>query len=1280
MNLCGRSIEKKKIVLAVISIVIAACVYFAGVQRLHKQNHANVSESYTLQDFEYQGAYVSTDGKELFTNTDDAGIKRDIGKIYADEVVVRLDREMGVNWKLQLFYADEGEEFSEEKSIWTEVMPDEKNITVSVQREISRLRIDFGEEEGRTYAIDSIEINPTVESSMSSFKIGWLMIIVVAFCIYGMLNFSIYVYKRGREEQQSEAMGGLLFVCGMTFFYLSVCAIILGYSDKLQENSFWKSDLVGTVCTVTHDLDGEEGHYQVVGDDPFAVYEIRKDNYARGIVYFDEMPDNKYTFYIYYASDADGFSENNKIICALEEGKNYITFNLPRKEALRYIRVDYEMTGVNKVEAGQKFAVKSVDAVRATILTDIHGSLTSGTVSELLAVTIGYIFLIWGYCVKRDTWNRLYENIKLRSTVEIIAIVVLPVILFWDYLSGKTCFVFSDVAQDSIGQYYPAMLHMTERVSKGQWTDVFSFVIGLGNPENSIIPNLYNWVALFGKDKVAYLFGVSIFLKVMLSGLLAYMWASLFELKNADRLIIALGYEFNAMLIVRSCWEAYPNVALMIMFWLVCFELVYRKRKKSYYLLFALASELFFLQFDIYYCVLYGFIFLVYICCRVLSDGSGIKETLKIGGLCYFPFAFFGVADALGTSFVAAVSSNRVSTGAGYVAAKLSSYLRFRWKYLYDAFERSIGQAIQGVSGDFCGIDNILEGPAFYCGILILILIPVAFYNLPKKKKPLFILGFLATFLYITVPFVRALAAGFAGESFKYSSFWIVVLAVLNFAEAASEVQKHGLRKKSLVIFNITSAIVLILLISLLFCDKIARMNQWWASVIYVLMYTMCINLIYIYHVKFARLILVGALMTEGLILSFNVVNNRETLSKTELDALFYDDAYDSIHKVVDSDDSWYRIEKFPLTVSLSDSWAQDYRGTASYVGGAEIGAGVLSYYTQLGLPRMGTHWLYGTNGNLYANSLLGVKYIFSESQSNFRYGVHYKESNKKVDVYENDLTLPIAYFYDDQIGGKDFERLSYLDRNRELLKKCVVYDKNYKAGNTVPERPEFDSVPVQFDFQQTNKITGLENTKGKVIVLDIQYDEKKDENLYYGEVYCKGIDGKEHRSGFSLFTPVEIYAENEITEIRFNARITGKIKTVDVYIYDADDYYSDTVSDIEKLQKNGMKDVAFGDYEITGNIHAPVDGVLATSIPFNQNWKIFVDGNEGELLQVNTGFIGADISEGEHEIRLYYEHKSWLAANKFKCIGFGVIIITGAFIAVDEIRKKYYIQSNEVK
>ncbi len=57
----------------------------------------------------------------------------------------------------------------------------------------------------------------------------------------------------------------------------------------------------------------------------------------------------------------------------------------------------------------------------------------------------------------------------------------------------------------------------------------------------------------------------------------------------------------------------------------------------------------------------------------------------------------------------------------------------------------------------------------------------------------------------------------------------------------------------------------------------------------------------------------------------------------------------------------------------------------------------------------------------------------------------------------------------------------------------------------------------------------------------------------------------------------------------------------------------------------------------IAGEINVKSDGYFVTTIPYDESFDVYVDGQETGKEKVNTTFLGFQISEGEHEIRIVY-------------------------------------------
>ena len=865
---------------------------------------------------------------------------------------------------------------------------------------------------------------------------------------------------------------------------------------------------------------------------------------------------------------------------------------------------------------------------------------------------------------------------RYNTMVDVLCIILLPTVLFWNYLTGRYCFVFGDVASDSVSQYYPDLLHVSDRVAKGLWDTAFSFVIGLGNRESALFPGVNNWPGFFGSDNVAYLMGINIFAKMLFAGILIYGLSVLWNLKREERLIVTLGYMLNPMLTVRSAWYVYSGLALMIALWLWGFEFAYRKKNLRSFFVFALITELFFTQFDIYYCLLYGLIFFIYIICRIISDGNSAGEALFYGLINYGIFAFGGICDSIWSSLKNTVGSNRASSA--YQNFISSSQRIIDLGGLYDAFIRTIGQTIEGINDEYAGTYNFLSGPAFYCGIMIALIVPVMYYNLPKRKKIPLGIGLMTAVMYISMPIIRSLSSGFLYDSYKLSSFWINVLAILVVVEGFNSIRESGYKRYSRAVFNITASFYLLLVISIWFTGRVVRKEQWLFSIIFLLLYIVLINMYFTKQSHLIKAVFLAVLVAESILISYSTVNNRGVFEKQALDWLYYNNVYSAIHETKQSDEGWYRFEACPGTMSLCDSLAQDFYGTKSYIGGTGISKSIRDYYDELGLAQINNNQS-GTYGNIYAEALLDVKYTVLTDQNNSMYGMDYLGEWDNVTVFRNRLALPLGFFYNSEITYEEFQSLSTLDRNRELLKRCLVNDE-IETDNKEIKDNILKGIPDTYELSELKSGLRSQAFENDLYVLKLFFSEESDyDSKAEGTLYWVDYAGKESFYPFNYSNVIELYSD-DIKSIWFDEKTAGMLDHVDLYSYNADDYYNDVVDAIYKIKEYGMENINETDYEINGIISVPSNGIFATSVPFDENWEIYIDDEKKEVIKVNTGFVGSRISAGKHRIRMYYKHDTWFCSNKGRIIVFWVVVIGLVFSGIRNINFDFIKKFREVK
>jgi uncharacterized membrane protein YfhO len=79
----------------------------------------------------------------------------------------------------------------------------------------------------------------------------------------------------------------------------------------------------------------------------------------------------------------------------------------------------------------------------------------------------------------------------------------------------------------------------------------------------------------------------------------------------------------------------------------------------------------------------------------------------------------------------------------------------------------------------------------------------------------------------------------------------------------------------------------------------------------------------------------------------------------------------------------------------------------------------------------------------------------------------------------------------------------------------------------------------------------------------------------------------------------------------------------------------------------------------ISGFVDAPEDGWFITTVPYDPNFQITVDGNEIPFEKVNTAFVGFPISKGFHQIVFRYVSPGFIAGAAVSLAGFLMFVLS---------------------
>lgn len=91
----------------------------------------------------------------------------------------------------------------------------------------------------------------------------------------------------------------------------------------------------------------------------------------------------------------------------------------------------------------------------------------------------------------------------------------------------------------------------------------------------------------------------------------------------------------------------------------------------------------------------------------------------------------------------------------------------------------------------------------------------------------------------------------------------------------------------------------------------------------------------------------------------------------------------------------------------------------------------------------------------------------------------------------------------------------------------------------------------------------------------------------------------------------------------------------------------------------------------ITTHLKMEEDGYLITSIPYDEGFKLYIDGVETEIEVVNNSFIGSQLAAGEHEIRIEYEIPGFKLGRNISIVGLILLLCLAVYDNRIKLKRK---------
>lgn len=834
---------------------------------------------------------------------------------------------------------------------------------------------------------------------------------------------------------------------------------------------------------------------------------------------------------------------------------------------------------------------------------------------------------------------------------------------------------------DLYHQYGPLFAELYERI-KGGGSLLYSWNTGMGG---SFLGNFFNYLSsplaivilFFDHAGVVDSIALMILLKCSFSSA-AFCYYIKKSIGRHDHVSAAFGvlYSFCGFFIAYYWNVMWLDAMVLFPLVILGIERIIDKRKWLLYLVtlsITLVSNYYMAMMVCFFSVLYFLYryFSVYPINASVVENGGKSSFAKIKNSRFiravFVFAFASVTAALLALFALLPTLFILRTCSATSGSWPSDE-----KFYYSIFDflanhlASLEPTIRSSGEDVL--------PNAYCGILTVILVPVYLLtksiSLKEKTLSVTLLGVLyfsfnlnyLNYIWHGLHFPNDLPYRF---SYMYS-FFLLVLAVKAFERL------HELSGKEIFLSGLGVVFFIV------FVQEIGSKNvdtyTVLVSLAFAVLYTLilCLFRTKKYQETSLALLLLCCVISESAIANTKHYIMNQTKESYAGD---YGDFVDIKSELDAYDKGLYRMELTNLRTRMDPAW-YNYNGIS-----------VFSSMAPERLSNLQSHLgIYGNYINSFTynpqtpvyNAITGLKYIVDNSETvNLDNRRIYTKifTNNRFDAYKNNYSLPVIFSVDSAVKG-------------------WVHDS---------ENP----FEVQSDFFY--KATGIDGVFNKMELVDVRYDNIQE---FYAGLdtgilsFIKENDSYEGSVTFT-FTPIEtqncyLYVKSRsVDSISVSHANFDRSQDIDeAYILDLgiceagedvlvtvplnDESNSGSVNifacsiDMEafeagyRILRQGQIIInRFDDTHITGVFTAPERSILYTSIPYDDGWKIYIDGvrvSRDKYIKLADALLAVSVTPGTHTITMDYSPVGFMFGCAVSALTLAAVII---FLVLSSLRRK---------
>lgn len=534
--------------------------------------------------------------------------------------------------------------------------------------------------------------------------------------------------------------------------------------------------------------------------------------------------------------------------------------------------------------------------------------------------------------------------------------------------------------------------------------------------------------------------------------------------------------------------------------------------------------------------------------------------------------------------------------------------------------------------------------PNVYCGILTLLLVPLYLFckKIPVREKIAYTALLAVLYFSFSINYLNFFWHGFHFPNdlpYRFSFMYSFVL--LQMAYKAFIHLKEFTGKQILAVgISIVGFIVLAEKLTSKNVDNITLL----ISLAFAVGYTIILHL---FRDKRFTASVVSVLLLCAVVSEVALGNtNKYSMNQSKTN---YASDYEAFREVKDKldaeDNSFYRMELTHLRTRMDPSW-YNYNGVSVFSSMAYEKTANL----QQDIGMFGNYinsYTYNLQTPVY-NAMFGLKYIVDNQDTSMN-TLLYQElfSVDKFTAYKNLYALPIAFACSSDVA--DWTSNTFTD---PFLAQQQWFYFATGVDNV------FRKLPIQYaDYENIAELSDGELTAGDMNFrklnssangsITFELTPERTENVY---IYIKSSKMDTATVSANLFTKTINTSDGYIADL--GLRSAGETITIELPVKSTESEgnlefyaYALDASAFKKgyavLADDGQFEItSFSDTELIGSLTAQENEIVFTSIPYDENWYIYVDGkrvfNE-DILAVSDGLLAFRVGAGTHTVTMRY-------------------------------------------